>query len=73
MFLTSSARFITSFTHRSRAYIRKMLRAAIMLNYKSAFAVIATTILCLFPLPFFMCLPTKAAAAAPTPEEAMGH
>lgn len=50
-----------------------MLRAAIMLNYKSAFAVIATTILCLFPLPFFMCLPTKAAAAAPTPEEAMGH
>jgi DHA2 family multidrug resistance protein len=51
---------------------QQMLRQATMLSYKNAFAVLAGTILCLVPLPFLMRLPTKA-AAAPPPEEAMGH
>ena len=50
----------------------QMLRQAAMLSYKNAFAILATVILCLAPLPFIMRLPPKAAAPLP-PEEVMGH
>ncbi|MDE3103964.1 MAG: DHA2 family efflux MFS transporter permease subunit [Acidobacteriota bacterium] len=50
---------------------RQMLRQATMLSYQNAFAVLSVAILCLTPLPFLMRLPTK--AAAPPPDEPMGH
>jgi MFS transporter, DHA2 family, multidrug resistance protein len=40
---------------------QEMLRQASMLSYKNAFAVLATAIACLMPLPFLMRLPSKAA------------
>jgi DHA2 family multidrug resistance protein len=49
---------------------QQMIRQASMLSYKNAFAVLATVILCLTPLPFIMRLPPKAAKPSP---EAMGH
>ena len=50
---------------------QQMLRQASMLSYQNAFAVLATTILCLAPLPFIMRLPKK--AEAPPPEEMGAH
>jgi DHA2 family multidrug resistance protein len=49
----------------------QLQREASMLAYKNAFAVLATLIFCLTPLPFLMRLPKK--AEAPPPEEAMAH
>ena len=49
---------------------QEMLRQASMLSYKNAFAVLATAIACLMPLPFLMRLPSKAAKPSP---EAAGH
>jgi DHA2 family multidrug resistance protein len=47
------------------------LRQASMLSYKNAFALLASVIFCLIPLPFVMRLPAKT-AAKPKPED-MGH
>ena len=41
-----------------------------MLSYKNAFAILATVIVCLLPLPFIMRLPKK--TEKPSPEPA-GH
>ena len=49
---------------------QEMLRQASMLSYKNAFAVLATAIACLMPLPFLMRRPSKAAKPSP---EAAGH
>jgi DHA2 family multidrug resistance protein len=49
---------------------QQMLRQASMLSYKNAFAVLATVIFCLTPLPFIMKLPAKRVKLDP---EAMGH
>jgi DHA2 family multidrug resistance protein len=48
----------------------EMVRQAMMLSYKNAFALLAVAIAFLMPLPFVMRLPTKASKPAP---EAMGH
>jgi DHA2 family multidrug resistance protein len=48
---------------------QQMLRQASMLSYKNAFAILATAIFCLAPLPFIMRLPSKAAKLDP---EALG-
>jgi DHA2 family multidrug resistance protein len=50
---------------------QQMLRQASMLAYKNAFAVLATAIFFLAPLPFLMRLPSK--AQKPSPEESMAH
>jgi DHA2 family multidrug resistance protein len=50
---------------------QQMVRQASMLSYKNAFAVLATVILCLTPLPFIMRLPPK--RAKPDPEAMAGH
>jgi DHA2 family multidrug resistance protein len=49
---------------------QQMVRQASMLSYKNAFAVLATVIFCLTPLPFVMRLPAKRAKLDP---EAMAH
>jgi DHA2 family multidrug resistance protein len=49
---------------------QQMIRQASMLSYKNAFAILATVIMCLTPLPFIMRLPAKSAKPSP---EAMGH
>ncbi len=49
---------------------QQMVRQASMLSYKNAFAVLATVILCLTPLPFIMRLPPK---RQKPPPEAMEH
>jgi DHA2 family multidrug resistance protein len=49
----------------------QMVRQASMLSYKNAFAVLATVILCLTPLPFIMRLPAK--RSKPDPEALAGH
>jgi DHA2 family multidrug resistance protein len=50
---------------------QQMVRQASMLSYKNAFAVLATVIFCLTPLPFIMRLPAK--RAKPDPEALGGH
>ena len=50
---------------------QQMVRQASMLSYKNAFAVLATVILCLTPLPFIMRLPP--ARRKPDPEALAGH
>jgi DHA2 family multidrug resistance protein len=50
---------------------QQMLRQASMLSYKNAFAILATTIFFLAPLPFIMRLPSK--SAKPDPEALGGH
>ncbi len=54
----------------AQAY-QDMLRQSSMLAYKNAFAVLATTILCLTPLPWLMRLPAK--REKPAPEELAAH
>jgi DHA2 family multidrug resistance protein len=49
---------------------QQMVRQASMLSYKNAFALLATVIVCLMPLPFVMRLPAKRAKPDP---EAMAH
>ena len=49
---------------------QQMLRQASMLSYKNAFAILATVIVCLLPLPFIMRLPKRAEKPSP---EAAGH
>ena len=49
---------------------QQMLRQASMLGYKNAFAILATVIACLLPLPFIMRLPKKTEKPSP---EAAGH
>ena len=49
---------------------QQMIRQASMLSYKNAFAVLATVIFCLTPLPFIMRLPPKRMKVDP---EAMAH
>jgi DHA2 family multidrug resistance protein len=50
---------------------QQMLRQASMLSYKNAFAILATVIFFLSPLPFIMRLPSK--RAKPDPEVLAGH
>jgi MFS transporter, DHA2 family, multidrug resistance protein len=50
---------------------QQMLRQASMLSYKNAFAILATIIFFLAPLPFIMRLPSK--SAKPDPEALGGH
>jgi DHA2 family multidrug resistance protein len=50
---------------------QQMLRQASMLSYKNAFAILATIIFFLAPLPFIMRLPSK--SAEPDPEALGGH
>ena len=50
---------------------QQLQRQASMLSYKNAFAVLATLIFLLMPLPFIMRLPNK--AEKPLPEDAVAH
>jgi DHA2 family multidrug resistance protein len=50
---------------------QQMLRQASMLSYKNAFAILATMIFFLTPLPFLMKLPSK--NTKPDPESLGGH